>query len=460
MGGGKFKEAIQQIIAADSIPIKQIAGRRAKEEARLKLFQSFKAKFGGMDKALDSISDFKQFREFKADLGDGANLASVTIDKTRAQPGSYKLEVNDLAGRTSVISNGFENPDKPILGMGFVVMRLPNGDSKEIYISEDHSSLRGVADAVNELHDSPCTAAVIKDVSDPKSPWKLILTAKKDGEANQVEIPDFYFMDGDKDLDLDDTRDAKNARISVDGFKIEAESNDIKDFLPGVNLHLKQAGPGKSFTLNIKEDTQKMTGKIRGVVDQVNGILAFITQQNTVDKDTDTSTTFTGDTDLTNIEYRLRNLMQEGFPAGTPHTDGFHWVHLDQLGIQFDKTGQLQFDANKFQKTLENDFDGVSQAISGHWGFARQMRDTIAAYTRLGDGLLGTQERAIRHTTKQMAQEISDKADRLQQKQQDLTQKFARLEGQLANMQRQQESLSAMGAGGGGGNLVQQLLGG
>ena len=462
MGGGQFKQAIKQIIAADSIPIQQLEGRKAKEQARLKLFQTFKAKFGGMDKALQEVSDFTKFREFKADLGDGQTLASVTIDKEKATPGTYKMEVNDLAGRTSVISNGFADPNKPILGMGFVVMNLPNGDSKEVYIDEDKASLRGVAEAVNELHDSPCTAAVIKDVSDPDAPWKLILTAKKDGEANQVEIPDFYFMDGDKDLNLDDSRDAKNAQISVDGFKIEAESNDIKDFLPGVNLHLKQAKSGMPFTLNITEDTQKMSGKVKSIVDEVNGILAFITKQNTVDKDSDTSSTFAGDTGLTNIEYRLRNLMQEGFPAGTPNTDSFHWVHLDQLGIEFDKTGQLQFDQNKFQKTLEGDFDGVSQAVSGEWGFARQMRDTISAYTRLGDGLLGSRERGIRDRIKQIDQEIDDKTQRLQQKQQSLTDKFARLEGSLANMQRQQQSLTSMGmgGGGGGGSLVQQLLGG
>ena len=204
-----------------------------------------------------------------------------------------------------------------------------------------------------------------------------------------------------------------------------------------------------------------MTGKIKAVIDEVNSILAFITKQNTVDKDSDTSTTFTGDTGLTNIEYRLRNLMQEGFPAGKQGTDSFHWVHLDQLGIEFDKTGQLQFNANKFQKTLEGDFDGVSQAVAGEWGFARQMHDTISAYTRLGDGLLGQREQGIRDRIKQMDEEIGDKTQRLQQKQQDLTQKFARLEGTLADMQRQQQSLTSMGAGGGGGgSLIQQLLGG
>src|ERR1700744_3604443 len=97
MGGGQFKQAVKQIIEAESQPIKQLEAHKAKEQARLKLFQEFKTKFAGMDKAISDLSNFQTFREFKVDLGDGQNQASVTVDKNKAQPGSYKIEVSDLA---------------------------------------------------------------------------------------------------------------------------------------------------------------------------------------------------------------------------------------------------------------------------------------------------------------------------------------------------------------------------
>ncbi len=457
IGGGQFKQAVKQIIEAESQPIHQLEAHKAKEQARLKLFQEFKGKFAGLDKAIDDVSNFQKFRELKSDLGDGANLVSVTVDKEKAQPGTYSLTVDELAGRTSVISNGFANPDEANLGMGYVVMKLPNGDSKEIYVDDDKASLRGIALAINQQADSPVRAAVIKDSSNAEEPWKLVMTAKKEGASNQVEIPDFYFMDGDKDLNLDDQREAKNAKIQMNGFQIETEGNDVPDFLPGVNLHLKQAASDKPFTLTITEDTQKISGKIKGLIDQVNGVLGFIGSQNKIDQSTDTTSTFAGDTSLTNIEYRLRNLMQEAFPVGTPGEEGFRLVHLNELGVEFDKTGTLQFKEDKFQKLLEKDFDGISQAITGEFGFAFQLRSTIQSYTQSGTGLLGVRERGIQARIKQIDEQIDQKAKRLEQRQQSLTDQFSRLEGSMANMQRQQAALGALGGGGG---LTQQLLGG
>lgn len=459
MGGGQFKQAVKAIIEAEGQPIRQLEAHKAKEQARLKLFQEFKSKFSGMDKAISDLSDFQKFRELKVDLGDGATQASVTVDKNKAQPGSYSIQIDQLAARTSIISNGFSDPDEKSLGLGYVVFNMPNGDSKEILIDEDKASLRGMATAINSS-DSPLRASVIKDMSDPENPWKLIMTAKKDGGENQIDVPELYFMDGDKDISFDNKKEAKNAQVQIDGFPVELGSNEIADFLPGVNLHLKQAKADSPFNLSITEDTQKMTGKVKGLVDGMNEILGFISKQNSVDAGTDTSASFAGDTSLQNVEYRLRNLMQEAFPSGSEDKGNFHWIHLNELGVEFDKTGKLNFKEDKFQKALETNFDAISEGITGEHGLAVQLKETISSYTQAGTGLLGIRERGINDRIRDMDRQIDEKTKRLDVRQQNLTDQFARLEGTLADMQRQGAALNSLGGGGGGGNIVSQLLGG
>lgn len=233
VGGGQFKAAVKQIIDAESQPIKQLEARKAIEDQKIKLFQEFKNKFTGINKAVSEIQGFQRFRELKADLGDGASLCSVTIDKQKAQPGVYELEIDQLAKRTSVISNGFESADEPILGIGFVQFKGENGEAFEIFVDEDNSSLRGVASLINKSNDCPVRAAVINDAGDSEAPWKMIFSAKKQGQGNAVEFPEFYFLDGQQDLVIEDTHDPENAKIQVDGFAIETQSNDINDFLPG-----------------------------------------------------------------------------------------------------------------------------------------------------------------------------------------------------------------------------------
>lgn len=459
IGGGQFKQAVQQIIEAESQPIKNLEKRKTREDTRLKLFQEFKTKFSALDKAIGEISTFRKLRELKVDLGDGANLMSVTVDKERAEPGQYNIEIDQLAGRTSCISNGFENPDEAVFGTGFVTMSLPDGDTTEIYIEDKYSSLRGIAALINKEAKSPIRASVIKDASDTDTPWRMLLTAKKDGAANQLEFPEFYFMDGSEDFYIDDDKEAQNAIIVMDGFEIEQESNDVTDFLPGVNIHLKQAKSDQPFTLTITEDYQKIAGKVKGLVDQVNQVLQFIVKQNAVDAHSDTSTTFAGDSSLQSLEYAIRNVMHQSYTAGDPDTEEPQRIFLNELGIEFEKTGQVAFKEEKFTKYIEKNFDQIAQAISGPVGFATRLRGVFDTYSRVGNGILTTKENGLRQRIKSIDDQIDRKNQLLDRRKQDLVGQFSRLEASLGNLQRQQQYLSAAMPGSGGSNPISQLLG-
>jgi flagellar hook-associated protein 2 len=460
MGGGQFKQAIKQIMDAERQPIKQMETRKAREESRLKLFSEFKAKFTNFDKTLADLNSFQKFRELKADLGDGTQFVSVSLDKERAQPGSYTIEVTQLAERSSIMTNGFESPDEPVLGTGFVVVQMPDGETAEIFVEEDKSSLRGVADMINKQANYPARASVMRDSADPDAPWKLILAAKGEGSNSAVIFPEFYFLDGDEDLYIEDSHDAQNAMVKIDGFPVESETNEIKDFLQGVNLNLKGARPEQPFTLTITQDYQKVGGKMKGLVEQVNGILEFINKQNQVDDKSDTRNTFTGDTGLSNVEYRLRNLLHEGFPvAAAEGEEGFRFINLGSIGVEFEKNGLLAFKEDKFNKAMEKDFDAVAEVVTGRHGLANQLRDVIAGYTRSGNGFLAQREAGFRTRIRQIDDQIAQKEKRLTQREQALTDQFSRLQGTLANMQRQQQYLSANMNTGGGGNLLAQLMG-
>lgn len=456
-----FKQAVKATIDAEGEPIKALEKRKATEDAKLKLFADFKTKFSALTKSIDDIESFKKLRELKVDLGDGAGQMAVTVDKDKASPGNYEITIEELAARTSVMSNRFKDPEEAVLGTGFVVMNLPNGDSKEVFIEEEQGSLRGIAKAINDEADSPVRAAVVKDSSDPDEPWKLIMTAKKDGKGQQITFPEFYFLDGDKDFYLDDNHDAQNAVVKMDGFPIELESNDMSDFLPGVNVHLKQAKPDHPFTLTISEDVQKVSGKVKNMVDQVNTVLKFINDQNKVDKDSDTRTTFAGDSGLQTIEWRLRNMMHEGLGVGEPGSDDFKVYFMSDIGIEFDKTGALSFKEDKFTKFMEKDFDKVSEMFTGPFGFAFQMKGLLKGYTQSGTGLLDQREAAIRSRIKNIDSQIEVKQRNLERRQQTLTEQYSRLEASLGALQRQSQYLSsALPGAGGGGSIVQQLLGG
>jgi flagellar hook-associated protein 2 len=458
--GGPLKGALNAIIESEKKPIKVLEGRKALEDTRLKLFQEFKSKFTGIDKALNEMSSFRKFRDLKAEVGDGDKLVSVTIDRDRGDPGTYTIAVNQLAGRTGVITKGYTSADQAVFGMGFITLEKPNGDNVEIFVSEDDASLNSIASMINRNDEAPVRASVIKDASGGDRPWKLLLTAKKDGEANQIHIPDFYFIDGEQDLMIDDDHPARNAELVVDGFEIESESNTITDFVKGVNLNLKQARIDNPFTLTITEDYQKIAGKMKGLVEQLNGILTFINQQNAVDERSDTRTTFAGDTGLQIVEYRIRNMLHEGFPAGDPFEDGeVPIVQLNQMGVEFEKSGMLTFKEDRFQKFMEKDFNTMALSITGPSGLATTLRELFSGYTRPQNGMLALREQGLRGRIREIDRQIELKNRNLERKQAALTAQFARMETALAGLQQQQQYMMTALPAAGGGSMVSQLMG-
>ena len=460
MGGGQFSSAIKSIMEAERQPLKQLETRKGREEAKLKLFGEFKSKFANFDTLLSNFTNPRKFREVKAEMGSGDKLASVSVDKDKAVPGSYQLEVLQLAGRSSLVSNGFADPEKKVLGVGYLVMRDASGHKDEVYIGGDGASLNGVANAINGKSDGTVQAAVLKDAADPDKPWKLVLSAKKEGLEGEVDFPDFYFLDGEENLKIGTKSEAQNGVLKVNGTEIETAGNKVPDFLPGVSLELKQAKEGETFTLNITEDYPKVTAKVKDLVTQLNGILEFINKQNSVDEKSDTKTSFAGDTSLQNVEYRIRNLMHEGFPIFHGNEENpARIMNMGEIGVEFDKKGSIQFNEQKFQKSLERDYDGVSQVISGEFGLGMQLREVMANYTRPGQGLLAMREQGMRSRIAKIDTDIEQKQRMLDRKQEALTAQFSRLQGTLANMQQQQSYVqSAMG--GGGGNMISQLMGG
>lgn len=460
IGGGRFKQLVDQIIQAERQPVRNLEARKARVQTKMKLFEEFKGKFNSLQGQLDGLSSFKRLVEYKVDLGDGKDLIDVTINKEKAQPGSYVMEVVELAERSAMISNGFEDPDAKNLGIGYVTIQGNNGEDFEVFVDEKDASLKGVARLINDIRDSPIRATVLKDSYDLEKPWKLILSAKDDGDLSGVEFPHFYFLDGDEDFWIDDERGSRNAIVAVNGFDVEAESNDVVDFFEGINVKLKQAREGSPFTLTIREDVEQISGKVGELFNNLNTVLDFINQQNKVDKDSDTSTTFTGDTGLQSIEYRLRNLLHEAFPSHeNVDAEDFKLVWLHDMGVEFTREGKITFNKEEFTQAVEKDFDSVAEALSGEYGFVNQLKSVVRNYTLPGVGLLALKENGMQSQIRQIDDNIDNQERILGRRAQALTDRFARLQSSLGALQQQQQFMQST-LGGGGGALVSQLLGG
>ena len=451
LGGGKFKPYVKAIIEAERAPIRQIEARKAKDAEKLKLLQEFTGRMRKLGDVLKEVDNFKKFRDLKADFGKNDDLMSVEVDKTLAEPGEYQVEIVQLAGRHSMISNGFESADTEI-GVGFFSYQTASGDTKSVYLDSDSNTLRSLVNRINSEKDLNLQAMVVNDGSGEENPWRVIVSGKSTGMDQDITYPDFYFVDGDVQFSAENEREAQSAIVKLNGFEIMTPTNKLTELIPGLNIELKQAKEGQEITLTVSEDVGKVSGKIKGLVENINGVLEFINKQNQLDEKSDTTKSLGGDGMLRNIESQLRQLILTPFVVSPENAETEVGLRASDLGIAFERTGQLSFNGEKFQKKLTQDFDQVAGFFTGSGNLIERLKEMNDNLTNSANGLLPMRERGFRDRTRQMDEQIVQKEQQITRKEEGLKQKFANLEATMQNMQSQQAYMAqALGGGGGGG---------
>lgn len=447
---------VDQLIEAERIPIKNIEKQKEKSEARLKLVDELSGKVSEIRKGLSELAGTRGFTDIKLISGD-PNIVQGTVDPGSYQAGSWNIEVVELAKKAGAITNGFPDKNETTIGTGYFRFKTPDGN-KDVYINNTNNTLEAAAKTINAAKVG-VTATIINDRKDKDYPYKLVLSADGVGEDKSVSYPRIYMLDGDQDIYFDSENEAKNGVVKVDGFEFEIADNTLKDIIPGVTLELKSASPGKSVNVSVKEDLDVVSGKIKSFVDQVNGVLGFVQQQNKLDQKTDTSKTLGGDSLVRTVEQRFRSLIQN-----PQYGVKSRITTLNQIGITFNRSGLLDFDQKKFNNALQSSPDGVQAFLVGDGyatGFISAMKREISNMLNPAFGPITNRTRGLKEKIDQFDQRIATKERQLGKKEEILRNKFARLEETMGRIKAQGAQVGAIassvpnliasGGGGGGG---------
>lgn len=441
---------VDQLVEAERLPIKTLEQRQTKSQSRLDLVTELETKLRDMSASLQGLASTRGFSDIKLTSGD-PNVIQGVVDPTAGATGSWNIEVVELAQRAAAITNGFPDKDRTEIGVGYFEFDTPDG-KKEVYINGQNNTLEKAAEAINSSGIG-VRATVLNDRKDPDRPYRLVISGVNVGGDNRIDYPTLYFLDGDQDLYFEEEKEAKNGVVKVDGFEFEVADNKVEGVIPGVTLDLKQAAPGKTINVSIKEDMEVVSGKVKEFVDGVNGVLGFIQKQNSLNAESDTSSTLGGDSLLRSVENRIRRLIQD-----PQYGIASNIKRLSQVGIEFSRNGTLQYSEEKFNTALLQDPGGVRAFLVGNGvdsGFIPSIRREVSS---LLDGVFGPvsiRKRALQDNIRQMDDRIENKERQLKVKEDSLRRKFANLETQMSKLKSQGAAVAGLGGGGG----LQGLMG-
>ncbi len=435
---------IEQLIEVEKIPIKNIEKKREQSSTKLELVNKLEESTRKIKASIAELAGTRGFSDIKFISGD-TNIVQGTVDPEFAAPGSWNIEVLQLAQKAAAVTNGFPDKDRTEIGVGYFSFETPEG-TREVYINGDNNTLDGAAKAINGANIG-IRATVINDRKDKEYPFRLVLSGENVGDDNQIEYPRLYFLDGDMDLYFDEERSAQNGVIKLDGFEMEISDNKIVDLIPGVTLDLKQASPGRQVNVTVKEDIDAVTGKVKDFVSSMNEVFSFIQSQNKMNEHTDTSRTLGGDSILRTIEARLRRLVldpQYGVQGSI--------TRLNQLGIAFNRNGLLDFDADKFHALTSRTPGDVQAFFAGDGfkvGFIPTLKRDIDSILNQTFGPIANRKQSLENRISQFDKSVARKEEQLAKKEVQLRQKFSRLEQSMSKLKSQGSAMASFAASAG-----------
>ena len=441
---GLPKDIVKQIISAEQIPVQNMEKQKSKIADKKGLVDQLVKLVEDVRGNLTMNASARSLRELKVDTN--TDIVGVAVDKNRAVPGTYQLEVLSLAQKSSAMSTGFEDKDESYIGVGFIQYTLPDGETKDIYVDSENASLTNVAKLINKDTSLGITANVINDGSGSDTPWRLILSLNKTGDEAAVDFPHFYFVDGEQDFQLEFQREAHDAKIKLDGFEIEVPENKAADLIPGVTLDLKKAKEGEEFSLKISEDTAAVGAKVTDLVSKINGVLGFIKQQNTMDEKTDTSRTLGGDIMLQSLEGRIHSAVFKDVLTDKGY------MRAGDIGMSFNRQGMMEFDEKKFQARLTEDYNNVAQILTGTFtpeggkteGFMDNLSGMVNMALTVPDGLVQSRKKTLTSSIEQIDRRIAQKTKYIEEEEKSLKDKFARLEGTISKIRSSGAGIQGM----------------
>lgn len=445
LASGLPPNLIDQVIEAERMPIKNMEGQKSKIEDKVKLVTDLETKINDISKNLTAIVGAKGFVDRKLESS-FPDIIDGTIDPNLVETGEWNIEVTQLAGKPSVVTNGFPDKDQTTMGVGYIKFETENG-MKEVYISEDNSTLEGIAAAINRSG-AGIRAMVVNDRSDREDSYRLEIAGLKTGEDNQIKFPTVYMLDGRRDFQFTGTTKAQNAKYKLDGHEFEATENKITDLIPGVVIDLKKAKPNEPVTLKVTENYEVISDKLKTFVDSYNAALGFIQNQNKLTPDKDGNPRLGplgGDSMVRMTESRLRSIIQD------PQITNSKFKRVLELGVEFNRNGTLNLNPEKFNKIVNENPTEVVEFLRGDFvntGFITTMKKRLGSIVDPQSGPVTTRKKSMQDRMTQIDRRIDTKERTLVKREEQLRQKFAKMEEAMAKIQSQGASAQASLGGG------------
>ncbi|MEL0640988.1 flagellar filament capping protein FliD [Pseudoalteromonas aliena] len=335
---------------------------------KIKDFDNLKSNLSSFhDDLIASLDSTTSMFSNSATVSDDTAL-SITASGS-ATSGDYDIFVEQLA-QAHQVALSFD-ASKALSTDGELNIDLAgNSFSVDLSTLGANAKLSDLASAINGHIDNSGVKATLMQSG---AETFLVMTSEESGAANQISL---NFLSG-ADANGADITDAITNQTELtapqdsiiklgasSALTITSTTNTLEDVIEGVTVNLtKVQAPGDSpIHVSVAQDQEASKANIQEFVDKFNGLVSGITNSDNLKRDSLAS----------GLARSLRNDFQGTFEGKT----------LYSVGIEFDRTGNLQINSERLEAAMADDPEKLTKMLTGDTGLLSKLEERVEPYTK------------------------------------------------------------------------------
>ncbi|AXT49201.1 MULTISPECIES: flagellar filament capping protein FliD [Chromobacterium] len=356
VGSLDVQTIVSQLMAIDSRPLVASQKKLDGYNTQLSDLGKIGSALSALQSAITSLSTGSFLQAFKVSSSD-TSVAGVSTTSGGVN-GTYVVNVAKLATSRQLVFDQFNGVDikdaqAEITGAPDELKFTINGKEQTVKLRDkpgDKVTLQSISDKIN-AEGMGVNASVVKNGDN----YKLVVASTASGTDNKFTISaggtDSGSTSGSTLAGLtqsptaaNESKDAGNADLTVNGVQVSSGSNKVSNAIPGVELDLYKGGAGVSTTVTLNQDTAGIGKNLQSFVDAYNQVLSSIKDAR--------GGSMKGNASVLSIQQKLQDVLTKSIPGVDPVNS---YAYLSQVGIAIQKDGTLKLDQTKFNDALKKD---------------------------------------------------------------------------------------------------------
>lgn len=438
-----FNVVVNALMTQASQPLTALQSKQTALKSQLSTFEALAAKVGAVHAAADDLSSLSAISGFSATISD-STLVSATTTADSA-PGHYDIVVNELArAQVTATASTAADADATIVADGGTI--TINGQTVAL---SGPVTLLGLARAINTTSGVGVTASVVQTGA---AAYRLVLTGTSTGAASSFTIQNgltggsgvgFTDTDGDGtagNSPADNAVQATDASLLVNNLAITSASNTVTSAVPGTTLTLLKKSPSATVSLDVSADSSGLRDKLKAFVSAYNSLQKFASDQSLAAAGGNPSS-IARDPLLRSLKAALRSTLSGQYGSGEVS-------YLSQIGVEFTRTGTLQFNESRFNAAMANGTSGVSELLVGSGsggGVFGAVQALMTQYTA-SSGMIPQAQARLNTQISSLDAQMADMQRRLDIQRAALVREYTAADVAMSQLKNQSGALSSFAA--------------